>query len=792
MMLSIRNLRQKAAALVLAALFLCSPVAALGASADSTDIRAELWADANPNLPSEDTNSSDVIRWFAKVDKGTEMPYLGKTVGKQYYLLLPASADLTALTLWHSFSTDPVINGVAVKSGEVTTAITGEGDYPMTVGDKEYTLTVMKDQVLGSMYITTESGKLNSVHANKTTKEAGKIIVVDENGEVNYNGDLSYIKGRGNTTWNFKKKPYNIKLDKKAELLGMSASKKWCLLANAQDHSMLRNKIAYDLSDEIGLDFSPDSHHVNVYINGDYAGVYQLSEKVEAGKNNLVKINDIQDATEKVNDTDLESYNHVTGGTDAGGKTYFEIPNDPEDITGGYLLEFDTPDKYSEELSGFVTKRGHCYVVKNPEVASKAQIDYISSFAEDMEDAIYSRTGYNEKGKHYSEYLDTQSAALMYLVQEYSLNIDSGVTSCFFYKDSDSKGDGKIHAAPVWDFDVAFGNLDYLCDPEFVYARNHGRSNGVCRNIFVELCCHNDFNETVNRLYKEKFKPALDILNSSEQISSDYIKSIEQYRSELNKAAEMNFIRWNIKENTLVVGSGRSFDAQLDYVKNFTTKRAAMFDTLFKEKTPGDELVVYFHPDLETENQYVFCYNDEKEMEWPGVLMEKTDITNMDLYKIDLSKLGWKDDGKTYVIFNNGDKVISDYVPAENNSIVYEFRYYDENDNLYKYTGTTPYNEEYITETYSMKGDVDGDLVVTSSDALKILRFSVELDYPRSWEEYFGAMIDNDSSIGSADALYALRYSIGITKGIPDNPYGKLGEKQTHRNYNPKDIDFFY
>ncbi len=785
-MANILKFRKRAAALVLTAVIMCAPMTAF--AADDNDSGSDVpavWADADPNLPSADMNSPDAIRWFAQIDKGKEMTHIGKTAATRYFLLLPASADLNALTLWHSFESDPTIDGMAIKSGEVTSAIHGEGEYIMKAGDKEYTLTVMQDHALGSIYINTETGDMNSIHGNKSVKESGQIIVVDDNGEVNYDGELSYIKGRGNTTWRLIKKPYNIKLDKKAELLGMDASKKWCLLANAQDHTMLRNKIAFDLSDELGMDFSPDSHHVNLYLNGDYAGVYQLSEKVEAGKNNLVKINDIEDATEKVNDADLDSYSYVDTGTEKGSKKYFEIPNDPEDITGGYLMEFDTANKYADELSGFVTNRNQCVVVKNPEAASKAQVEYISGFMQEMEDAIYSDTGYNDKGKHYSEYLDMESAALMYLIQEYSLNVDSGVTSCFFYKDSDSKGDGKVHAAPVWDFDVAFGNLDYKNSPTEIYARTRAPGNNGGRNFFVELCTHTDFNREVNRLYKEKFKPALTILNSSEKTSGTILKSIEQYRSDLTKAAEMNFTRWNIKANVLVPGSGRSFDKQVDYLKDFTSQRAEFFDTsLFKEKTPGDTLNIYCYRTWTWEDWddiYAYCYDDVNKMEWPGVKMEKAEFDN-DIYKLDLTKYGFKDDGTVKVIFNNGAEKKTKSVIAEDNLLYEEIAYYYEDDKgeFQEYTDSyiDKFNEKNIVKLEFMRGDVDDDMTITSSDALKILRYSVGLAYFETSQQMMCACVDDNDVIDSADALYVLRYSVGFTKNAPVHGDYRLGEKQ--------------
>ena len=262
-----------------------------------------LYADGNPDIPSENESSQDVIRWFAASNKGKTAAQLGATSSNgSYYLFLPTTADLSALTVWHNFSGPVTVNGKAINSGEKTDVFSQPGKYTVTADGTDYTVTVMQSSSIGSMYISTESGSMKSIHTSKETKESGDILIVEADGTQDYSGELSYIKGRGNTTWRLNKKPYNIKLDKKASVLGMDASKKWCLLANGQDHSLIRNKIAYDLADELGLEFSPDSGYVDLYLNGDYAGVYQVSEKIDVGKNNLVKITDLEELTEKAND----------------------------------------------------------------------------------------------------------------------------------------------------------------------------------------------------------------------------------------------------------------------------------------------------------------------------------------------------------------------------------------------------------------------------------------------------------------------------------------------------------
>lgn len=111
--------------------------------------------------------------------------------------------------------------------------------------------------------------------------------------------------------------------------------------------------------------------------------------------------------------------------------------------------------------------------MKSPEYASEAQVKYISGYWQEMEDALYSETGYNDLDKHYTDYIDIVSWAKQYLIQEWTSNWDAGLTSNYFYKDVD----GKLFAGPVWDFDSALGNYEgrdgtNLKDPTNLHAKS--------------------------------------------------------------------------------------------------------------------------------------------------------------------------------------------------------------------------------------------------------------------------------------------------------------------------------
>lgn len=478
----------------------------------------------------------------------------------EYYLFMPTYADLSNLYLNYSASEDVYLTcssaGISNKkivNGEKTDVIKKVLAYrsDITCAGKTYRLRVMKSAYIPAMYLTTESGNLDYIHADKENKEKGNIKVVKSDGSVDCDCALKSIKGRGNATWfNFDKKPYNIKFDEKTDLLGMGKAKGWCLIANAGDGSFVRNKIAYETATRGGIDFTSDSRYVDLYINFNYMGNYLVTEKIEIGKTS-VDIENLEKATEDVNDKALDKYARMgeTGGSRPGTQKWYSIPNDPEDITGGFLLEFELNDRYPAEASGFVTSRGQSVVLKSPEFASQKQVEYISKLFQKAEDAVYSSTGYNGEGKHYSDYIDVESFAKMYILQEYSANLDNAITSFFVYKDSDLHGDGKFHAAPAWDFDNAYGastgRYGYdLRDPHVNWTEN-----GIIYNS-------DNVPHMFNMLYNQKDGKLIDEIcyewfNNYKEVMSGIMAdrsceySISSIASKIDISLMMNSKRWN-------------------------------------------------------------------------------------------------------------------------------------------------------------------------------------------------------------------------------------------------------
>ena len=310
-----------------------------------------------------------------------------------------------------------------------------------------------------AVFIETESGTSDQINSDKNIKEAGTIKVLEPDGSFSLEHSLEYIKGRGNTSYTeFDKKPYQIKLTQDAPFLDMEPGKKWVFVSNSADSSLIRNALSRSLAGHLNLPQSEEGTFVDLYVNKEYVGNYYVVEKIEIQENRLL-LSDLQKATEHENETeDLSTYE--TAWTDT--TKAKQIPNDPEDITGGYLIERDFDNRFLKEVeineSYFITEAKECFIVRDPEYTSEAQIAYIDSYVQSVENAILSAEGIDgTTGKSYRDLIDVDSFVRKYLLEEVTANYDGGVASSYFYKDSDTI-DGRLYAGPVWDYDVSWGN----------------------------------------------------------------------------------------------------------------------------------------------------------------------------------------------------------------------------------------------------------------------------------------------------------------------------------------------
>ncbi len=493
-----------------------------------------------------------------------------------YYLFVPASVNLLFADFVVSEGKNVKINGVDYTATKKLAEVFGDKkEITLTVDGNDYKVVLINESKVASVFIATESGNLDYIHAQKGNEENGFIEIADSLGITVWEGELE-IKGRGNSTWQMEKKPYNIKLDKKVDLFGMGKTKKWSLIANHGDASLIRNVLAYEAAERAGMPYTPQFTPVDVYINNDYMGSYLLTTRVGIDGSS-VDIEDLEGETEDVNKADLDTYPRggdygTYAGLLEGTKKWYEIPNDPKDITGGYIIEMELANRYADEATGFVTTRSQPFTMKTPEYASKAQIEYISNYYQNVEDAIYNNASMEELDK----IVDVESLAQMYLINEWASNQDASLTSTYFYKPA---GD-KLYGGPVWDFDIGFGNNDSnrfgndYTDPEkWTVCYNRMYRNTVFDKwdideqptVYNVLTNNAGFVAEAEKVWNNGMKAA--VTETVKWANDVYVPFVEG-------SAVANAIRWNIFDTTDIFAIKAAFAEETKFVIGFAGVKA--------------------------------------------------------------------------------------------------------------------------------------------------------------------------------------------------------------------------
>ncbi len=430
------------------------------------------WADVTVTTNSQ-PGAAEFISDIKVTDDGKEIKMISKD--GLNYIMLPSSSDLAGLKLDYTAKGDAVGKQIKISGdkGNITSttfdmsAIASKtGDfYKVNVAIGEYKpmeIRFMQGENIPSMFIVSDDGAkgreyVDSVKGNTAT---ATMEMVDKSGTVIYNGNLSEIKSRGNSTFaHYAKKAYQIKLGTKTDLVGNGEDiKTWILLANYGDATMMHDKFMKDLAKDMDMAYTADSNWVNLWYDGEYRGTYLITEKNSVGSTS-VDITDMEGSYEDINPNYGDGLTVKTGTNSYGQQIKFaEGLADPADISGGYLIELN--HDYIDEASGFKTKQGVAFNVKSPEWLSEDAVKYISEYYQEFEDAVYATnakgayTGYNETtGKYFYEYVDIDSLVKMFVLQEVGLNPDGFISSLYFNKDAQ----GIMYVGPIWDQDMTLG-----------------------------------------------------------------------------------------------------------------------------------------------------------------------------------------------------------------------------------------------------------------------------------------------------------------------------------------------
>lgn len=453
------------------------------------------------------------------------------------YLFLPASTDLSNIVLNINNSKSAKIYGenglthTGMKFDLLSISnIDDEMRYKLIIktDTEEFNLYIMRGSIIPTIYIMsddTASGR-EWVDVSKNNQATGSMRMVSADGEIIYNDKLTQIKARGNSTFaHYPKKAYQIKLANKTDLLNNNEKNKtWVLLANYGDATMMHDKLFKDLATAIGMPYVPSCDWVNLYYDGEYRGVYLLSEKVSVGKTG-VDIADMEDAY-KENNSNYGDDALTLEGTNKYGKKYYYTEGllENEDITGGWLIEKN--HDYVDEACGFHTEQAVAFNIKAPEYAGTEAVKYISEYYQEFENAVYSSlTGYNtEKGKYYYEYADKLSLIQLFLIQEFGLNPDGFISSMYFYKDAGEE----MYAGPLWDHDMTLGTG---------WSKKISTSVEDYHYLANALINIPDFKISLQEYFVNTFLPEVEMLLGENG-------KIEEYYKKLYDNVKMNYILW--------------------------------------------------------------------------------------------------------------------------------------------------------------------------------------------------------------------------------------------------------
>lgn len=482
-------------------------------------------------------------------------PYENPIDGLTYFFL-PSYMHDNTIYVKKSLGKAIVINGKTVqnhhkiecKNNEIfTISVTDNTNNTASV---DYQVVFMKSANIPALFIDTQSGSMESIHSDKEFKESGKISIIEESGNLEYNGKLASISGRGNVSWGYDKKSYSIKLQSPKALLGMDSGKKWCLLPIFAERSRINTKVVLDIASELGLAFTSECTWVDLYLNGEYNGNYLLCEAVTVG-DGRIEINDLE-AENRANNSNIDEAETFKTDSYKGC-----LLANGSNVNGGYLVEKDAPLYYNEEKSGFQTESGAYFSLKSPEHASKEQVEYIMNYFQTIENMITGNT------PDYDNYIDLDSFAARFLVEEISLNYDANITSTFFYKDSNNN---LLFAGPVWDYDASMGwvkeNANDRCDYEQSIFNVRADSNTL--NWYQMLYENKEFYDRMTAAF-ENLLPYIETLLESK---------IDEYVDYIRVSAQMDMIRWEYAyANTTNKGHYVEFDNNVRHLKYYLANR---------------------------------------------------------------------------------------------------------------------------------------------------------------------------------------------------------------------------
>jgi hypothetical protein len=389
---------------------------------------------------------------------------------------------------------------------------------------KQFRLNLVQSN-LPILFVNTEN--LDSIYSKEEYKNA-EILLAESATQVS--SLPGRIRGRGNSTWFLRKKPYRLKLNNSAAILGMPADKDWNLLANYADKTLLRNALAFQLGSQLNLEYTPRNRFVELVLNGVHQGNYLLTEHIKVGSNR-VNINEL-----KQKDTTADK------------------------ISGGYLLEVDAR---LDETNTFTSKYGVPIAIKSPEDLDSLHYYYINHYINHFEDTLFS-LAFTDSTHGYQKFIDKASFLDWYLLNEILKNNDAILfSSVFLYK----KRNGKLFMGPIWDYDIAAGNANINLNdfPQGWWIRNASWFNRLMQDPAF-------FNETYQRYQQLQ-----------QQVLPQLQYFIDSMAVVLDQSQQLNYQIWQTLDSLILFNPQAlgSYQAEVNHLKLWLQSRLNWLDANF-------------------------------------------------------------------------------------------------------------------------------------------------------------------------------------------------------------------
>ena len=531
--------------LVLCMVFSLVPAVSLTASAAQGDLPTTMYVE-----PSE-TNGIPARIDLWKTGSSGGGQWGGGGGSTTYELYLPGTVDPTNVFLSWADGLQASVDGKTYASGACPIPAPGES--------KTYTFTKGSSNASFNVKTYQGSSKVKAIFID-IDESKGTIAAMDgdRNHETSCSGvvyidgvkfSLDKIKGRGNYTWSQSKdkKAYNLTIDQKVSILGIDCepTKKWSILSEIADHSLLCNRSGLGLAHELGI--GNDTASADVWMNGEYQGCYTVTPKYDSyvTKDGYLIEDDNykEDSIENGGDPQfaLDGLNGVNGQWGGGGSDYNLIT--VKKMGDNLLMVNGAVDESAANMTAAANK--------------------IKDWLQDAWDAIRSTDGYNSKGKYYTDYIDIESFAKMYLMHEYVKSYDICAGSILFHRDGQSDED-KLFAGPLWDLDNGMGSTQNNGSLGSAGDRRSGKGafiteiNEYKTSIYKTIGRHEDFMEEVYRQYN-LYRANFDNLPNVVQTMADDIEASAMMNH--NKVESVGYNNHNY-------GSDQTFERGTEYEQN--------------------------------------------------------------------------------------------------------------------------------------------------------------------------------------------------------------------------------